>query len=265
VFDTGGVVVPAELRQVADRARPVTLARERTLPVPEPLRSLLPDGALARGSAVAVVGTGATSLALNLVAASSLAGSWVVVVGLPELGLAAAAEAGIDLRRLALVAAPDPGRWAAVVAALVGGVDLIVVDGRAPLAHPGREAAAVRGGERGSVLVPVTPGSLTTTRRPGAWPADVTLSVAVGRWEGLGDGHGHLCRRRVRVEAEGRGRAARSRRAELWLPSERGPATSPALPFAGSNGAAGATTFEPAKEEGGSTVVPFRAPGRRAG
>ena len=50
MFDTGGVVVPAELRQVADRARPVTLARERTLPVAEPLQALLPDGALARGT-----------------------------------------------------------------------------------------------------------------------------------------------------------------------------------------------------------------------
>ena len=90
-----------------------------------------------------MVGTGATSLALNLASASSLAGSWVVVVGLPELGLAAAAEAGIDLRRLALVAAPEPGRWAAVVAALVGGVDLIVVDGRAPLGQgEGRRLAS---------------------------------------------------------------------------------------------------------------------------
>ncbi len=80
VFDTGGVVVPAELRQVADRARPVTLARERTLPVTEPLQALLPDGALARGSAVAVAAAGATSLALNLVAAASRAGSWVVVL-----------------------------------------------------------------------------------------------------------------------------------------------------------------------------------------
>jgi hypothetical protein len=252
VFDTGGVVVPAELRQVADRARPVTLARERTLPVAEPLQALLPDGALARGSAVAVVGTGATSLALNLASASSLAGSWVVVVGLAELGLAAAAEAGIDLRRLALVAAPEPGRWAAVVAALVGGVDLIVVDGRAPLtAGEGRRLAS-RVRERGSVLVPVTPGSTGPVRHPAAWPSDVTLSVAQGRWEGLGDGHGHLRRRRVRVEAEGRGRAARPRRAELWLPSERGPASPLRL----------AATSTRADE--GSTVVPFPG-GRRAG
>jgi hypothetical protein len=258
VFDTGGVVVPAELRQVADRARPVTLARERTLPVAEPLQALLPDGALARGSAVAVAGAGATSLALNLTATASIAGSWVAVVGLAELGLAAAVEAGVDLRRLALVDAPEPGRWAAVVAALVGGVDLIVVDGRAPLAASEGRRLASRVRERGSVLVPVTPGSLSVTSRPGAWPADLTLSVTAGRWEGLGDGHGHLRRRRVRVEAEGRGRAARPLRAELWLPSERGRVAAIAPGPAGS--APGATT-----SGDDATVVPFRSAGRRAG
>ena len=145
-----------------------------------------------------------------------------------------------------------------MVAALVGGVDLIVVDGRAPLGQGDGRRLASRVRERGSVLVPVTPGSTGPVRRPGAWPCDVTLSVAQGRWEGLGDGHGHLRRRRVRVEAEGRGRAARPRRAELWLPSERGPASSMPL------------TVSPAKEGGNggrsdeATVVPFPG-GRRAG
>jgi len=265
VFDTGGVVVPAELRQVADRARPVTLARERTLPLIEPLRPLLPDAALARGSAVAVRGAGATSLALNLAAGASLAGSWTVVVGLPDLGLAAAAEAGIDLRRLALVDAPEPGRWAAVVAALVGGVDLIVVDGRAPLTPTEGRRLGSRLRERGSVLVPVTPGATTdrTARRAGAWPADVTLSVRAAGWEGLGDGHGHLRRRRVEVEAEGRGRAARPRRAALWLPSAAGPAAAldafdpsgPSVAPGRDDGGVGPAAVLTAA--GGSTVVPF--------
>jgi hypothetical protein len=253
------VVVPAELRQVADRARPVTLARERTLPVAEPLRPLLPDGALARGTSVGTAGVGATSLALDLAAAASRAGSWVVVVGLADLGLAAAAEAGVDLRRVALVAGPEPGRWATVVAALVGGVDVIVVDGRAPLTPSEGRRLASRVRERGSVLVPVVPGSVPRPRRTGAWPTDLTLTVADGRWEGLGDGHGHLRRRRVRVEAEGRGRAARPRRAELWLPAPTHPSSD------GSNVVAGATVFEPPEVGEGSTVVPFRPPARRAG
>ncbi|HEY6534026.1 MAG TPA: hypothetical protein VIY72_17080 [Acidimicrobiales bacterium] len=255
------MVVPAELRQVADRARPVTLAREQTLPLVPVLQPLLPDGALARGSSVAVGGTGATSLALNLAAGPSHAGSWVVVVGLAELGLAAAAEAGLDLRRLALIDPPGDASWSGVVAALVGGIDVIVVDGRAPLTPSEGRRLAARARERGSVLVPVTPGSVPTGRRRGAWPADVTLTVTSGRWDGLGVGHGHLRRRLVRVETEGRGRASRPRELDLWLPA--------APSFAGSNVAVGATTFEPAKEEGGgagdATVVALRPVGRRAG
>jgi hypothetical protein len=263
VFDTGGVAVPAELRQVADRARPVTLARERTLPLVESLRPLLPDGVLARGTSVAVEGTGATTLALNLAAGPSRAGSWVVVVGLAELGLAAAAEAGVDLRRLALVDPPGTAKWAPVVAALVGGIDVIVVDGRGPLtATEGRRLAA-RVRERGSVLVPVMPGALSGRRR-GAWLADVTLTVTAGRWEGLGAGHGHLRHRRVRVEAGGRGQASRPRRAELWLPGAPSSSSS-----AGSNVAAATTAFEPAEETASvdghdSTVVELPV-GRRAG
>ena len=59
------MVVPAELRQLADRVAPVTLARDHALPVAEPLRPLFPDAGLTRGSVVGVTGTsGATSLAL---------------------------------------------------------------------------------------------------------------------------------------------------------------------------------------------------------
>jgi hypothetical protein len=178
----------------------------------------------------------------------------VVVVGLGDLGLAAAHEAGVDLRRLALVVAPEPGRWAPVVAALVGGVDLIVVDARAPLTPTEGRRLASRVRERGSVLVPVTPGSVPGPRRSGAWPTDVTLTVSGGRWDGLGDGHGHLRRRQVVVEAAGRGRAARSRRAELWLPSGNGPAATD--PFG--------TTAPPGPDPAeGATVVAF--PDRRAG
>lgn len=258
------MVVPAELRQVADRARPVTLAREQTLPLVAELQALLPDGALARGSSVAINGVGATTLALNLVARASRSGSWVVVVGLDELGLAAAAEAGIDLRRLALVAPAEGASWSGVVAALVGGVDVIVVDARAPLtASEGRRLAA-RARERGSVLVPVTPGSVPAGRRRGGWVADVTLTVATGHWDGLGAGHGHLRRRRVRVEANGRGRASRSRRVDLWLPgAARDGASWPTPP--------GARVEKVTMDEDGSvgphrpTVVELRPTGRRAG
>jgi hypothetical protein len=241
------VAVPLELRQVAERAAPVTLARERTLPVHEALRPLLPDGVLARGSVVGVRGVGATSLALGLVAEASRAGSWTVVVGLPAVGLAAASELGVDLNRLALVAAPpdDPSAWAPALAALLGAVDLMVLDGRAPLRAGEVRRLAARARERGSILLPTLPTGLAGTAGSGArtegrtggrghhgrgrgdapigeWTTDVTLTADDARWEGLGDGHGHLRRRRLTVTAEGRGRAARRRDGELWLPAPGG-------------------------------------------
>lgn len=200
---------------LAGSVRPVSLAGGRVLPVLPALAGLLPGGGLRRGSTVAVgvgAGAGATSLALALLAGPSATGSWCAVVGVSTLGLVAAAELGVDAARLAVV--PEPGRdWAAVVAALLDGVDVVAVrpPARSPRGADARRLAA-RARERGAVLVPL-----------GRWDgADVRLSVASSSWEGVERGAGHLSARRVDVVAEGRGAAARPRRARLWLPSPDG-------------------------------------------
>ncbi|MDQ2826290.1 MAG: hypothetical protein M3Y04_04945, partial [Actinomycetota bacterium] len=116
-------VAAASLPEVAGRAQPVTMAGERLLPVLPALESLLPGGGLRRGSVVTVGGStggGSTSLALSLLAAVSAQGSWCAAVGLPALGLAAAAEMGVALDRFPVVASPGRGSgaggWAWVVA-----------------------------------------------------------------------------------------------------------------------------------------------------
>ncbi|HMQ29009.1 MAG TPA: ATP-binding cassette domain-containing protein, partial [Acidimicrobiales bacterium] len=84
------------MADLVERTRPVSRADERCLPVSERLEPLLVGTGLQRGSVVAVrgaPGSGATSLALALVAGPSASGSWVAAVGLPWLGLRAAAEA----------------------------------------------------------------------------------------------------------------------------------------------------------------------------
>ena len=112
---------------LSERVRPVALAREQVLPVIEPLTSLLPQG-LIRGTTVVVDGTsGATSFALALAAGASQEGSWIAAVGIPWLGLAAAAERGIALDRLAVIGAPERNDWATVVAALVDAIDVVLV------------------------------------------------------------------------------------------------------------------------------------------
>ncbi len=206
-----GAAALAELVRTAGETE--TAGLHRTLPVAPELSSLLPGHGLRRGSTVAVAAgrsataAGGTSLLLALLSEASRQGSWCAVVGVPSLGAIAAAESGIVLDRLALV--PDPGpEWPTVVAALIDGVDLIV------LAVPGGVSASIasrlvaRARQRGSVLVPY-----------GDWSgADVTLSVLDAHWEGLDEGHGRLRRRRVRVLARGRGAAARPKEVTMWMP-----------------------------------------------
>src|SRR6185295_16282269 len=74
-------------------------AVERSLPVAAPLRPLFPGGCLRRGATVLIT-PGATSLLFALLAEASAAGSWCASVGQPELGLVAAAEAGVAVERL---------------------------------------------------------------------------------------------------------------------------------------------------------------------
>ena len=191
------------LERAARTARPVSLAGEQLLPVLGALQPLLPDAGLRRGTVVAVEGAAATSLALALAAGASAAGSWVGVVGLPSLGLAAAAELGVALERLVLVAPPAPGEWAMVAATLVDAFDVV-------LAGPPRHASAgvarrlqARVRDRGAVLC--------TVRATGGTEPDLTLVATTVDWQGLEPGAGRLQARRVEVRATGRRAAARPR------------------------------------------------------
>jgi hypothetical protein len=210
-------------------SEPAGVGVDRVLPVNAALRPLLPGGGLRRGGTVALSGavstvgrvssvgtvtsdalaSGSTSLLFALLAEASAAGSWCAVVGLPRLGLVAAAEAGVVIDRLALVPNPGP-EWGAVVAALLDGVDIVVTGtpGAVSAAVTGRLAARAR--QRGAVLIPVGARA--------QWPgADLTLEVVRGAWHGLAQGRGRLRRYEAEVLAYGRGAAARPRRAQLWL------------------------------------------------
>jgi len=208
----------AELRRAV---APVSLARERTLPVLSPLEPLLPDGVLERGIIAGLSGPGSTSLALALAAGPSEAESWVAAVGLRSLGYMAAAGYGVGLDRLAVVAQPEPSLWADVVAALVDSLDVVLVaaEQRVRSADARRLRARVR--DRGAVLIQV---GRAEKGAGSGWPErpDLEWSVVDSVWDGLDDGAGHLQSRRVTVEATGRRGAARVRRAELWLPGPEG-------------------------------------------
>ena len=178
------------------------------LPVLPALRGLLPEG-LQRGTVVTVARW--SLLCLAVAAGASAAGAWCAAVGLPQLGAAAAAEAGLDPGRLLLV--PDPGvRWPQVVASLLDGCELVL------LRPPTRPSAQVR--TRLAATLRRCGGVLVAA---GGWDgAQARLQVVGQEWAGIGTGHGRLRARRVQVVADGRGMAARSRTRWLWLPGPDG-------------------------------------------
>jgi hypothetical protein len=194
---------------LADEARPVSLANEQTVPLTPSLARLVPVTGLGRGTTVAVTsGTsqGATTLAFALASAASAHGAWCAAVGFPDLGLVAISELGLALERLALVPHVPPSQWAAVVGALVDAVDILIIDAPARLSPANARRLVNRARERGTVLIPV-----------GRWPerADLRLVVAGAVWEGTGAGDGHLVRRRLDVQVSGRGAASGERHVEL--------------------------------------------------
>ena len=204
----------AQLKEVAQGARPLVLARDRSVALAGALAELVPDGAVVRGTVLRVVGApgaGSTTVAFELAAAFTAMGEWAAAVDLDAtLGPLAAAEAGVALERFAVVRRVPPARWATVVAALLDGVSLVLaeVPRGVRLGDARRLEARVR--EREAVLVAVEP-------HGAAWPAGAVYVVhaAASTWDGLEPGAGVLAGRRLQVQVEGRGQAARPRAGEL--------------------------------------------------
>ena len=214
------------------RPSPGPLPRERVLPVLPQLAGLFPGGGLPRGGTVLLgpaqatdtpfgprSGTcapglsqprrapGLTSMLLLLLAGSSSKGHWCAVVGLPELGLTAAAEMGADLSRVVLVPRPgSEGRWQSVVSTLLETVDLVCFAPGSPVRPTDARRLAARARER------------AVARWPG--PSDLRCGVKESSWSGLESGHGLLSLRQLEAEVGGRGAASRPRRGRLQIPLE---------------------------------------------
>ncbi|MFJ2193099.1 hypothetical protein ACIOJE_35020 [Kitasatospora sp. NPDC087861] len=205
---------PDRLAELLEATSPEARSRQagaEVLPVLEPLRPLLPHGGLARGTVTVAPDLG-TLLALAAGPASADRYGYTAVIGLPELGMAAAAEYGLDLARVLVV--DEPGaHYAEVVSTLAAACPVIIAAGHhqgLPARAADRLAAHLR--RAGTVVL-----------TPGPWPgAHLRVDTRSGGWEGLGDGWGQLDRRRVELRVVGRGSAGRERRADLWLPDADG-------------------------------------------
>ncbi|SJN19776.1 hypothetical protein FM104_02445 [Microbacterium esteraromaticum] len=201
-------------------------SEDAVLPVDSVLQPLLPEKGLQTGAVYSV--SPSPSLIFALMSAASLRGSWCAAVGMPTLGLEAAAAYGIDLSRLILV--PSPGdRWLAVVSALAEVVPLIAVNPgtRVRDADAARLAARLR--DRGCTML------ATASPAVPAWPqSEGLISLHDPHWEGLGEGWGLLSDRTVTVTAQTRS-TPRPKSLRVRLPDglgrvETAPAEAASLP-----------------------------------
>jgi hypothetical protein len=237
---SGAVGVASDLATAPDD-------RSRMLPVLPVIADLLPKGGLRRGSTVAV--RGGTSLLFTLLARATETGSWAAVVGMPDLGLRAAAELGVAVERLALVRHPGAD-LARVVAALLDGMDMVTVD-PARLTDSQAHRLSARARHRGAVLLSTGP-----------WPgADLELTRESATWSGLGDGHGHLVTQELHLRVRGRGAAARPVEARLHLPvADGGMADATRDPFGTLPVPKGSFRATPVTSSGGLELAVLRDP-----
>ena len=204
----------AHLDDVARHARPLVLARDRSVALAGALGDLVPGGAVVRGSVLRVegdAGAGATTVAFELAAAVTALGEWAAAVDLDgTLGPLAAGEAGVALDRFAVVRRVPPARWATVVAALLDGVSLVLAEVPRGVRLGDARRLVARARERESVLVIAGRAGWPGPRAPryGSAPPGTA-------WDGLERDAGLLAGRRLQVQVDGRGAAARPRAGEL--------------------------------------------------
>jgi len=157
---------------------------QRVYPVCQALEGLFPDGGLRRGS---IYHYGfSSSLLWTLVAEATRQGVWCALIGLPNLGVAAADDMGVDVDRLVFV--PSPGnQWISVVGALADVVGIVAVGATPAPSERTLSTLAGRLRER------------ETTLLVGAvWPrVEARIDVTAHQWHGLGRGHGLLHEHRV--------------------------------------------------------------------
>lgn len=189
VTDRAPAVRPADVRPLdpIEHLSGASRPPRGNLPVHPILAPAFPGG-LRRGGIYHL--TGSLTIALGLIAGASDAGGWAGVVGIPDLGIEAAADWGIDLDRLILL--PTGGKdWTQVIAALIEAVDLVIAPTPPRLAPAELNRLTARLRDRRATVVVL-----------GRWPAGSLAHVHAHteRWDGIGDGRGYLTRRHLRLD-----------------------------------------------------------------
>ncbi len=139
----------------------------------------LPGGGLRVGGAYRVTDYGQL---LDCLAEVSSDGAWVAVVGVPDLGILAASERGINLDRTILV--PEPGEaWLEATAALIDVVPLVAIKPASQVSEATASRLAARLRKRGAALVSLGPWPRARKLPVVEWPRSGRIgTVEVATW-----------------------------------------------------------------------------------
>jgi len=174
------------------------------LPVQPKLAHLFPQRCLTPGSVITV--QGGMWLLFGLLAAASQHGSWVSFVGMPELGVLAASQAGLALERVAVI--PQVGTEAAAVIAALLDATCVVVGPQAALSEAERRRLTARTRELGALLFTTQP-----------WRgANLNFEVTGQTWAGTDQGQGCVESVSAKIHRIGRGAAAAPKTFPIELP-----------------------------------------------
>jgi hypothetical protein len=164
---------------------------EAVFPVLEPLRTLFPREGLRRGAIYQC--DSSASLVWSLLAEATTQGIWCALVGMPDMGIAAAEDLGVNVDRLVLV--PHPGeQWLSVLGALSDVVGIIALGSVSKPSDRILSTLMGRLREREATLLVGA-----------SWPGvEASITVTSHQWEGLGLGHGMLHQHRLSLSFSAR-------------------------------------------------------------
>jgi hypothetical protein len=177
----------------------------KALPVAKAFTALFPLG-IRRGSTISVR---STSLMLLLIAEPTRAGSWVAITGFPDVGVVAATEMGVSLKRCVFIPYLTANSAPKVFAALIDSVDVVVIHQGNFVQSADARRLIARARDRQCVIIL----SKTTWQQV----SPLTLKSKSSVWKQAANGYGRLKGRWLDVKVEGKGSMSRPQQTSVWL------------------------------------------------
>lgn len=159
-------------------ATPLIRADRDTIAVHNALTTLLPHG-LTPGSITTTQGS--THTALTLITQHTTNAGWVAIIGAPNINYTTLQDLGANLNHIIVVPHPNENT-PQIIAALIEGVDLILLGPAVTLTHAEQRTLTARNRERGTHIISQKPWANARTH----------ITTTHGTWHGTNKGLGRL-------------------------------------------------------------------------